>query len=76
MPDAPQSPTNAVAENIQRIAELEQSARRDLTGSERVSKAITDFAGSMVFVVLHLLLFGGWALWNGTGCVSIRTRSA
>jgi len=63
---------NAVAKNIQRIADLEQSARRDLTGAERISKAITDFAGSMVFVVLHLLLFGGWALWNGTGPERLR----
>ena len=31
-----------------------------------MSKAITDFAGSMVFVALHILLFGGWAVWNGT----------
>jgi uncharacterized membrane protein len=55
---------DAVDENIQRISELERSARRELTGSERVSKAITDFAGSMRFVALHILLFGGWALWN------------
>jgi uncharacterized membrane protein len=60
------SETNPVAENIQRIAELERSARRELTRSERISKAITDFAGSMIFVALHILLFGGWALWNGT----------
>ena len=66
MPDDTQSRTNAVTENIQSIADLERSARRDLTASERISKAITDFAGSMVFVLLHLMLFGGWALWNGT----------
>jgi uncharacterized membrane protein len=67
MPDEAQSRTDAVTENIRRIADLERSARRDLTPSERISKAITDFAGSMAFVVLHLLLFGGWALWNGAG---------
>jgi uncharacterized membrane protein len=66
MPDDAQPRTNPVAENIQRIADLEGSARRELTGSERISKGITDFAGSMVFVALHILLFGGWALWNGT----------
>jgi uncharacterized membrane protein len=66
MPNDTESRTNAVTENIHRIAELERSARRELTGSERISKAITDFAGSMVFVALHIVLFGGWALWNGT----------
>jgi uncharacterized membrane protein len=72
MPEDAQPRTNAVAENIQRIADLERSAQRDLTGSERISKGITDFAGSMVFVVLHLLLFGGWALWNGTAPERLR----
>jgi uncharacterized membrane protein len=55
----------AVEENIQRISDLELAARHELTPSERVSKAITDFAGSMTFVGLHILLFGGWTLWNG-----------
>lgn len=72
MPEDASPRPNAVAENIQRIADLERSARRDLTGSERISKAITDFAGSMVFVVLHLLLFGGWTLWNGTAPERLR----
>jgi uncharacterized membrane protein len=57
-------PAKAVADNISRIADLERAARRELTASERVSKAITDFAGSMRFVVLHLLTFGAWAVWN------------
>jgi uncharacterized membrane protein len=72
MPNDAQSRTNPVAENIQRIAELERSARRELTGSERISKGITDFAGSMVFVVLHILVFSGWALWNGTAPERLR----
>jgi uncharacterized membrane protein len=54
----------AVTENIQRIADLETSARRELTTDERISKAITDFAGSLRFVILHVCLFGGWTLWN------------
>lgn len=66
MPNDTHARNNPVAENIHRIAELEGSARRELTRSERISKGITDFAGSMVFVGLHVLLFGGWALWNGT----------
>jgi uncharacterized membrane protein len=59
-------PARAVAENIARIVDLERAARRELTRSERLSQAITDVAGSMRFVVAHLLVFGGWALWNIT----------
>ena len=31
---------------------------------EKIADAITQFTGSMVFVYLHLLLFGIWILWN------------
>jgi uncharacterized membrane protein len=54
----------AVVENIHRISELEATARRDLTASERISKGITDFVGSLRFVLLHAALFAGWAIWN------------
>jgi uncharacterized membrane protein len=54
----------AVAQNIQCIADLERAARREISRSERISKAITDFAGSMTFVVLHVVLFGAWTAWN------------
>jgi uncharacterized membrane protein len=53
-----------VSENISRIVDLEKAARRDLTGSERVSKFITDFAGTLQFVILHIVIFAGWASWN------------
>ena len=56
--------SDPVAENIGSISDLERAARRQLSKSEQVSKAITDFAGSMYFVMLHVLLFGAWASWN------------
>jgi uncharacterized membrane protein len=72
-PDRHESPAPAaVVENIQRISDLESAARRELTLSERISKSITDFAGSMLFVVLHVLLFVGWALWNVTAPAGLR----
>jgi len=86
MPDNPQRPdpraeqrhadeklaSSPVAENIARISQLEGAARRQLTRTERVSKAITDFAGSMKFVALHIAGFGGWTLWNGTAPEGLR----
>jgi uncharacterized membrane protein len=59
--------SSAVAQNIQCIADLERAARREVSRSERVSKAITDFAGSMTFVVLHIAVFATWTAWNVVG---------
>jgi uncharacterized membrane protein len=61
---SPPPSVHAVSENVQRISDLEAAARRELTRSERISKAVTDFAGSLRFVLLHVLVFSGWALWN------------
>ena len=66
------SPANTVAENIARISELERAARRELTSSERISKAITDFAGSIRFLLLLVAVFVSWALWNLTAATPLR----
>ena len=42
--------------------EREQERRRRL--EDRIADAITRFAGSMRFVYLHLLLYGGWIVIN------------
>ena len=42
--------------------EREQELRRRL--EDRIADAITRFAGSMRFVYLHLLLYGGWIVIN------------
>ncbi len=63
---------SAVAQNIKCIADLERAARREISIPERISKAITDIAGSMTFVVLHVFFFGGWATWNVAGPPSLR----
>src|SRR3569832_468813 len=34
------------------------------TVQERVSDSITRFTGSLKFVYIHALLFGGWIIWN------------
>ena len=56
--------TRTLEDNIERLAtrQREESARAPL--SERLSDVITAFAGSMAFVLIHLVLFGGWVAWN------------
>jgi uncharacterized membrane protein len=54
----------AIRENVQRISELEGAAKSKVSLSERLSKAATDFAGTLRFVFAHVALFAGWASWN------------
>jgi len=58
--------------NIAEMRERREAAVRGAGASERLSQAITDFAGSMPFVVLHLLAFGGWILINAFGPESLQ----
>ncbi|WP_374944997.1 DUF1003 domain-containing protein [Sphingomonas sp.] len=56
--------TRTLEDNIERLAARRRQTAAAAPVSERVSDAITAFAGSMPFVVLHLIVFGGWILVN------------
>ena len=49
------------------IFSLVERRRRDEHAKprqERIADRVTQFTGSMVFVLIHLVLFGTWILWN------------
>jgi uncharacterized membrane protein len=50
--------------NVEVIRKLEQAAREERTRSDRVAEAIANFCGSMTFVWVHVVWFGGWILFN------------
>lgn len=56
-----------VPRNIQALLDRETEEQRRRTLSERIADAVTAFAGSMKFVLLHLALFGGWIAMNLPG---------
>lgn len=61
MPDtAPRS----VRDNIQTIIGLEEEQNRERSFTDRIGDAIGTFAGTVTFVVLHLLAFAAWAAVN------------
>jgi uncharacterized membrane protein len=64
LPDGRGGLASTLARNIQALQERRAEEERTATVSERISGAITRFAGSISFVVLHLVLFGGWTLAN------------
>jgi len=63
-PDVPPGMTDTLAQNIRLLAERRRSDRAGAATSDRIADRITGFTGSMTFVALHLLLFGGWIGWN------------
>ena len=65
---ADRTDTKAISEaarrNISIIARLERWAARSRTLGERVGDTIAVQAGRVWFVLLHIVWFGVWILWN------------
>ena len=53
-----------VHRNIHALLDVRRRAERRKSIQERVADGITRFTGSMKFVVVHAILFGGWFLIN------------
>ncbi len=62
----PQSVEDLTDQNVKAVAALEQEARTQVSRTDRVAGKITRFCGSMAFVWLHVVWFGGWVVWNLT----------
>ena len=59
------SPVSSVVNrNIEALMASRRDADSQKSTQERVSEAVTSFAGSMWFVYVHAALFGGWLVWN------------
>lgn len=51
-------------QNVEAVSRLEEAARDQRTPSDRVAESIANFCGSMTFVWVHVIWFGGWILFN------------
>jgi len=51
-------------QNVETVTRLEEEARKQRTPSDRVAEKIANFCGSMTFVWVHVVWFGGWILLN------------
>src|SRR3954463_8822765 len=56
--------TRVVPRNIAAMAAVRAEADAKRSAQERVADAITRFAGSMVFVYIHALVYGAWIVFN------------
>jgi len=52
--------------------DLERKALTATHWSERISDAISAFAGSLWFVLAHVAMFTAWALWNALASPELR----
>jgi len=56
--------STVLARNIDTLVTARRDDERRRRLPDRISDAITQFTGSMRFVLIHALLFGGWIFWN------------
>ena len=50
--------------NVETVLKLEEAAREQRTPTDRVAEVIARFCGSMTFVWVHVVWFGGWIAFN------------
>lgn len=60
----PPMPPSHLQEHVDLIAKHEQEFLAQRTATERFGDTIASFAGSLLFVSLHLAVFAGWMVWN------------
>ncbi len=53
-----------VERNVRVLLERQRAEQGRIPFQNRLADRITDFTGSMWFVYLHLLIFGGWITFN------------
>jgi uncharacterized membrane protein len=56
--------SRVLARNIDTLLAARRESERRRSTQDRLADAITRFTGSLPFVYLHALLFGGWVAWN------------
>lgn len=59
-----QGSASSVESNVLAVSNLEARQRRERGPAERISEAVAQFAGSMLFVYLHIIWFGVWIFAN------------
>ena len=63
-PPHPPGLTPVLERNIEAMMRRREREERSATLEERIAQKITDFTGSMLFVYLHVAVFGFWIIAN------------
>lgn len=62
--EAAESMNAVMQRNIRTVLEKRRAEDEKRSLDVRMADKITRFTGSMLFVYMHLCIFGGWILWN------------
>jgi len=60
----PRSVEDLTQRNIETILQLEEAAKENRSLADRVADGISGFCGTMPFLWIHLIWFGGWIILN------------
>lgn len=63
-PRASESLNSSLRRNIETLRQRRDDEQANATLETRIASAITGFSGSMLFVYLHLALYGSWIVAN------------
>jgi uncharacterized membrane protein len=63
-PPQPTGLSSVLERNIQALSERRKREEEHATAQEKLAEAITRFTGSMLFVYIHLAIFGFWIIAN------------
>jgi uncharacterized membrane protein len=63
-PPPPRGLSSVLERNIQALTDRRRNEEERATLQERVADSITRFTGSMIFVYIHLAIFGFWIVAN------------
>ena len=50
--------------NVRALLDRQRARERERRWQDRLADRVTAFTGSLTFVYIHVLLFGGWIAWN------------
>ena len=53
-----------VERNVNAMLNRKKEDREKRSLTQKIVGAVTEFAGSLLSVTIHTILFGGWVLWN------------
>ena len=63
-PPKPPGLSSVLERNIEALTQRREREEAEATVQERIAEAITRFTGSMLFVYIHLAIFGFWIVAN------------
>src|SRR5438105_3795737 len=63
-PSATKELERDIKSNILKVVRIEKTQKENRSFGEKISEGIALFCGSMIFVYVHIVWFGGWIIFN------------